>query len=48
MSDFNEAVEGIDESDNSLRTWQASVAGSTSQPSRVPGIVAARLDKPGV
>jgi 5-methyltetrahydropteroyltriglutamate--homocysteine methyltransferase len=43
MSDFNEAVEGIDESDNLLRTWQASVAGSTSQPSRVPGIVVGKI-----
>jgi 5-methyltetrahydropteroyltriglutamate--homocysteine methyltransferase len=43
MSDFNDAVEGIDESDNLLRTWQASVAGSTSQPSRVPGIVVGKI-----
>ncbi|MBI2365891.1 MAG: hypothetical protein HYV01_12940, partial [Deltaproteobacteria bacterium] len=34
MSDFNDAVEGIDESDNLLRQWQASVAGSSTQPSR--------------
>jgi 5-methyltetrahydropteroyltriglutamate--homocysteine methyltransferase len=39
MSDFNEAVEGIDESDNLLRSWQASIAASGTQPSRVPGIV---------
>ncbi|HLN87071.1 MAG TPA: hypothetical protein VK200_11420, partial [Candidatus Limnocylindrales bacterium] len=43
MSDFNDAVEGIDESDNLLRSWQASVAGSTSQPSRVPGIVVGKI-----
>ena len=43
MSDFNDAVEGIDESDNLLRTWQASVAGATSQPSRVPGIVVGKI-----
>ena len=28
MSDFNEAVEGLDESDNLLRTWQAGATGS--------------------
>jgi len=43
MSDFNDAVEGIDESDNLLRTWQASVAGSGTQPSRVPGIVVEKI-----
>jgi 5-methyltetrahydropteroyltriglutamate--homocysteine methyltransferase len=43
MSDFNEAVEGIDESDNLLRQWQASVAGSSTQPSRVPGIVVGKI-----
>ena len=43
MSDFNDAVEGIDESDNLLRTWQASVAGSGTQPSRVPGIVVGKI-----
>jgi 5-methyltetrahydropteroyltriglutamate--homocysteine methyltransferase len=43
MSDFNDAVEGIDESDNLLRAWQASVAGSTTQPSRVPGIVVGKI-----
>ena len=43
MSDFNDAVDGIDESDNLLRSWQASVAGSTSQPSRVPGIVVSKI-----
>lgn len=43
MSDFNDAVEGIDESDNLLRQWQASVAGSTTQPSRVPGIVVDKI-----
>ena len=32
MSDFNEAVEGIDESDNLLRQWQASIAGTSTQP----------------
>jgi len=39
MSDFNEAVEGLDESDNLLRSWQAGGGGSSTQPSRVPGIV---------
>jgi len=43
MSDFNDAVEGIDESDNLLRQWQASVAGSSIQPSRVPGIVVGKI-----
>ncbi|HTN72645.1 MAG TPA: methionine synthase [Methylomirabilota bacterium] len=43
MSDFNDAVEGIDESDNLLRSWQASVAGTSTQPSRVPGIVVGKI-----
>jgi 5-methyltetrahydropteroyltriglutamate--homocysteine methyltransferase len=43
MSDFNDAVDGIDESDNLLRTWQASVAASGPQPSPVPGIVVAKI-----
>ena len=43
MSDFNEAVEGIDESDNLLRSWQASAAATGTQPSRVPGIVVGKL-----
>lgn len=43
MSDFNDAVEGIDESDNLLRAWQASVAGTGAQPSRVPGIVVGKI-----
>jgi 5-methyltetrahydropteroyltriglutamate--homocysteine methyltransferase len=43
MSDFNEAVEGLDESDNLLRTWQASGGGSSTQPSRVPGIVVDKI-----
>src|SRR5258705_9864050 len=38
MSDFNDAVQGIDESDNLLRTWQASVAGKRAQPPPGPGI----------
>jgi len=45
MSDFNEAVEGIDESDNLLRSWQASTGGSSSQPSRVPGIVVGKIQQ---
>jgi 5-methyltetrahydropteroyltriglutamate--homocysteine methyltransferase len=45
MSDFNDAVEGIDESDNLLRTWQASMAGSGTQPSRVPGIVVGKVNQ---
>ncbi len=43
MSDFNDAVEGVDESDNLLRTWQASAAASGTQPSRVPGIVVDKI-----
>src|ERR1044071_3385911 len=43
MSDFNEAVEGIDESDNLLRSWQTSAAATGTQPSRVPGIVVGKL-----
>src|SRR5437870_12414235 len=45
MSDFNEAVEGIDESDNLLRSWQASTSGISSQPSRVPGIVVGKIQQ---
>jgi 5-methyltetrahydropteroyltriglutamate--homocysteine methyltransferase len=43
MSDFNEAVEGVDDSDNLLRTWQASAHGSSTQVSRVPGIVVGKV-----
>lgn len=43
MSDFNESVEGIDESDNLLRSWQAGGGGSSNQPSRVPGIVVGKI-----
>jgi 5-methyltetrahydropteroyltriglutamate--homocysteine methyltransferase len=43
MSDFNDAVQGIDESDNLLRSWQASGAGAGAQPSRVPGIVVDKI-----
>jgi 5-methyltetrahydropteroyltriglutamate--homocysteine methyltransferase len=42
MSDFNEAVEGLDESDNLLRSWQAG-GGSSNAPSRVPGIVVGKI-----
>lgn len=43
MSDFNDAVEGIDQSDNLLRSWQAGDGGSSTQPSRVPGIVVGKI-----
>jgi 5-methyltetrahydropteroyltriglutamate--homocysteine methyltransferase len=43
MSDFNDAVEGIDESDSLLRTWQASAAATGTQPSRVPGIIVGKI-----
>jgi 5-methyltetrahydropteroyltriglutamate--homocysteine methyltransferase len=43
MSDFNEAVEGVDESDNLLRAWQATVGGSSTQVSRVPGIAVGKI-----
>src|SRR2546427_12557393 len=36
MSDFNDAVEGIDDSDNLLRSWQAGGAGTSAQPARGP------------
>lgn len=47
MSDFNEAVEGIDESDNLLRAWQAGRSGSSTQPSRVPGIIVGKIKQTG-
>jgi methionine synthase II (cobalamin-independent) len=43
MSDFNDAVEGIDQSDNLLRSWQTGAAGSSTQVSRVPGIVVGKI-----
>jgi 5-methyltetrahydropteroyltriglutamate--homocysteine methyltransferase len=43
MSDFNDAVEGLDESDNLLRTWQTGAGSSSSRPSRVPGIVVGKI-----
>jgi 5-methyltetrahydropteroyltriglutamate--homocysteine methyltransferase len=43
MSDFNDAVEGIDQSDNLLRSWQAGAAGSSTHVSRVPGIVVGKI-----
>src|SRR5512144_662806 len=43
MSDFNDAVEGIDDSDNLLRAWQASAGGSSKQVSRVPGIAVGKI-----
>jgi 5-methyltetrahydropteroyltriglutamate--homocysteine methyltransferase len=43
MSDFNEAVEGINDSDNLLRSWQAGATGSSTQVSRVPGIVVGKI-----
>jgi methionine synthase II (cobalamin-independent) len=43
MSDFNESVEGIDQSDNLLRSWQAGGSSSPTQPSRVPGIVVGKV-----
>jgi 5-methyltetrahydropteroyltriglutamate--homocysteine methyltransferase len=42
MSDFNEAVEGIDEGVAVARTWQTG-AGASSRPSMVPGTVVARI-----
>jgi methionine synthase II (cobalamin-independent) len=43
MSDFNDAVEGINESDNLLRAWQASASGTGTQAARVPGIVVGKI-----
>jgi 5-methyltetrahydropteroyltriglutamate--homocysteine methyltransferase len=45
MSDFNESVEGIDEGDNLQRSWQTVGAATSTQPSRVPGIVAGKIKK---
>jgi 5-methyltetrahydropteroyltriglutamate--homocysteine methyltransferase len=42
MSDFNEAVEGIDEGVAVARTWQTA-AGPSSGPSRVPGTVVGNI-----
>jgi 5-methyltetrahydropteroyltriglutamate--homocysteine methyltransferase len=42
MSDFNEAVEGIDEGVAVPRTWQTA-AGASSRPSMVPGTVVAKI-----
>jgi len=44
MSDFNESVDGLKESDNLLRSWQAGAGGST-QPTRVPGIVVGKINQ---
>src|SRR3989338_6615113 len=44
MSDFNESVDGLKESDNLLRSWQAGAGGST-QPTRVPGIVVGKINR---
>jgi 5-methyltetrahydropteroyltriglutamate--homocysteine methyltransferase len=43
MSDFNEAVDGLDQSDNLHRSWQAGEEGSSTRPSRVPGIVVGKV-----
>jgi 5-methyltetrahydropteroyltriglutamate--homocysteine methyltransferase len=42
MSDFNDAVEGIDEGVAVLRTWQTG-AGPSSRPSMVPGTVVGKI-----
>jgi methionine synthase II (cobalamin-independent) len=42
MSDFNEAVEGIDEGVAVARTWQTS-AGASPRPSMVPGTVVSKI-----
>ena len=42
MSDFNEAVEGIDEGVAVPRTWQTG-AGPSSRPSMVPGTVVGKI-----
>jgi 5-methyltetrahydropteroyltriglutamate--homocysteine methyltransferase len=42
MSDFNDAVEGIDEGVAVARTWQTG-AGSSPRPSMVPGTVVAKI-----
>ena len=43
MSDFNESVDGIDESDNLQRSWQAGGGGARPQVSSVPGIVVRKI-----
>jgi 5-methyltetrahydropteroyltriglutamate--homocysteine methyltransferase len=43
MSDFNEAVQGLNESDNLLRSWQSGATGLSNQVSRVPGIVVDKI-----
>lgn len=43
MSDFNDSVEGIDEADNLLSSWQTGSGGSSTQPSRVPGVVVGKI-----
>lgn len=43
MSDFNDSVEGLEESDNLLRSWQSSGAGASTRPARVPGIVVGKI-----
>ena len=42
MSDFNDAVEGIDEGVAVPRTWQTG-AGPSSRPSMVPGTIVAKI-----
>jgi len=42
MSDFNDAVEGIDEGVSVARTWQTG-AGPSSRPSMVPGTVVGKI-----
>src|SRR5437867_13003650 len=43
MSDFNDAVVGIDESDNLLRSWQTGGAGTSAHPHPVPGFGMCRI-----
>src|SRR5438046_7358272 len=42
MSDFNDAVEGIDEGVTVARTWQTG-AGPSSRPSMVPGTIVGNI-----
>jgi 5-methyltetrahydropteroyltriglutamate--homocysteine methyltransferase len=43
MSDFNESVAGIDESEQLHRSWRASGAAASAEPARVPGVVVDKI-----
>jgi 5-methyltetrahydropteroyltriglutamate--homocysteine methyltransferase len=43
MSDFNDAVEGIDQGDALARTWQSATQSVSARPSGVPGVVVGKI-----